>query len=432
MPHSAPVFFRILGVSAFCLCGQSIAFSSNPVLFAAFVIATVGVFVLCRGNAAPVFVIAASGPIVNMAALYYDPYVYNVEIVLLTYLGCFFLKNREYTVKNAGSMPVSYVVMLIMILISAFVHVVFQGNKVCDEIRLVRGFLIGGFLLAFLVTEGKPRLLLYYKSILIAALLISTNGLVEFLIRGISAHTWGQEPRSVFSGSEPLAVFLCTIVPLILTGKSLFTKRVWPLLADSTAVCATALLLATRSRTGILSLLLFLFFYSIHIIKNKSPKKAGIIIATAGVTSAALITVALKTFGTGYHVFNNPIGRLFSSRIDAWSEGIKSFATSPLWGNGPGSNAYNLYIQLLHQFGIAGFATFLFFLFFAFVQYCRSRTESRAPLHDGIFWSVIALLIAGFGESAIGNQFGYFVLFLLLLLGTTGSSMQKNQALLQN
>jgi hypothetical protein len=430
MSFSTIWFFRILGVLAFCLCGQSIAYSSNPIFFSVFALATAGVFILFHGSALPVFILLAAGPVINMSALYRDPYVYNIEIVILTYVGSFVWKRaHECTFKNADSISASYIAMLLTILISALVHVIFYANNLYAEIRLIRVFLIGGFLLAFLVSIEEKHISVYYKTALLTTLLVSTAGLVEFFVHGIFAHNWGLEPRSVFSGSESLAVFLCTIVPFVLIGKPTQKNSVWQYIAGFTVVASIVLLMSTRSRTGILSLFVFLLFYGIHILRTQPRKKTGIFIAIVCVVVTSITTAGLKTYSTGYQIFDKPFSLLFSSRTQAWSEGIKSFSMAPLWGCGPGSNAYNLYIQILSQYGVFGFTGFLIFTIFVFVKYYRgSRAVPQSLLNQGILWSVITFLIAGVGESAIGNQFGYYILFLLLLLGKKNiSNTNRNE-----
>lgn len=414
------VFFYIVGVSAFCLCAQSIVVSSNPIFFSLLSIVTVSIFIFCRGSAVPVIFILALGPVINMASLYYDPYIYNVEITILVYTGCYFFKNaRKLTIINIDRAAISYFVMLLFIFISAFIHVLFYGNNLYAEIRLVRVFLIGGFLLAFLITESKTPVFLYYKTVLSVALLISLTGLIEFAARGILSNNWMQEPRSLLSGSESLAVFLCTTIPFILIGKKSFEKGIWLLISDITVFCGITLLLITRSRTGILSLCIFLFFYIIQIIRNRSGKSALIVFIFGCVAFLSIVTVSLKTIGTArYHLDNLFVG-LFSSRIEAWFDGFRSFSASPIWGNGPVNNAYNLYIQLLSQFGITGLLSFLIFLLFTFAEYFKKKHRHlRTNFDKGIFWSIIALLIAGLGESPIGNQLGYYSLFLFLLAGS--------------
>ncbi len=420
---SSKPFYFVLGLLAFGLCMQSIIFSSSPFLFALISIATISVFAICRGSAVPVFIISALGPVINMTALYYDKYIYNAEIVLLVYLGCYFFKNYGNGAnKVIDGKSISYVVMLLLIIISAVIHIVFYHLNLNAEIRLIRVYLIGGFLVAFLFMYRKTPIQLFYKTALLSTLVISVAGIVEFLVRGISANNWIQEPQSVFSGSEPLAVFLCTIIPFCIMGKETLKNGIWIFFSDITALCAITLLIVTRSRTGILSLFVFLVFLTIHLIKNRYRKKIMTFIFIGSIALFSLATVGLKTVGVGSSILGRPLVSLFSSRIDAWTYGVSSFLASPLWGNGPGSNAYNLYIQLLSQFGIAGLSGFLIFTTSVFVKTDEVRHQKSLSQHDpGLFWSAIAFLIAGLGESALGNQSGYYILFLFLLSGRANS-----------
>jgi hypothetical protein len=398
---------------------QSIFYSSYPILFTVVASITLVFFILCKGSVIPVYILTAAGPLVNITALYCNSYIYNIEIVLLTYLGCLFWKNAsKYFPQKIDIMSISCIVLLITFSILTIIHITIYDKNALYEIRLMRVFVIGGFFLFFLNSIELKQLHIYYKTTLLTALFISIAGLSELGYRGIILHSYLHEPHSVFNGSEILAVYLCTTIPLILTGKRALEKKQWQYLAIFTVFLEILLLLATRSRTGILSLICFLIFFGLYIIRNNIPKKMPVIIAVFFILSAATATVIFKTFNAMNISLDNLPALLFSSRLQAWSDGIMSFSKFPLFGNGAGNNVYNIYLQLLCQYGIWGFATFTIFTIFVFVKYNHiKRIASHNHIGIGLFCSICAFLIAGIGESAIGNQFGYYILFIMFLAG---------------
>jgi O-antigen ligase len=204
-------------------------------------------------------------------------------------------------------------------------------------------------------------------------------------------------------------------IPFLAVSKSALKKRFWIHLTNCTVLISILVLFATRSRTGILSILVFIVFISLQIIRKKSPKITLRLILPGIICSGALIIVGMKTFHSGLtkqipHV-------LFASRLHNWEEGIRISTQYPLLGTGTGSNVYNTYLQFLNQYGLFGLTVFFVFLGFTTANYINNkRQRSKGPFHEGIFWSVVSVLIAGMGESVLGNQLGYLVLYLTFLL----------------
>ena len=418
---SSAWLFRFLSVCAFCLCGQCIACASSPIIPAIIAVATVGLFVYCRGNAVVVWAAIGIGPIVNCTALYCDPYVYTIEIVILTYLGCFLGRNaRTVSLKKPDGVLLSYILLLIVLFCSTVVHIFLLGGNIPLEIRLVRVFIIGLFLLMFLKSTQKPGLIIYAKTVVLTTLLISTIGLMEFCVRGIFFHNWGREPQSVFNGSEILAMYLCSTIPFIIMARPMVAKGVWTYISSFAAPLALLLLITTRSRAGLLSLLVFLIFYGFHALRTKSRKSRTILVVVLISCLSVFAITGLKTFHSGFHFSSDVARLLFLSRLGDWHNGIMVFKATPLWGAGSGNNFYNTYIQMLGNYGIFGLGAFLIFLVSIFVKYFRNAHSSfHAPFHQGLLWSAIVLLIAGIGESLLGNQLGYYILFLFFMVGRT-------------
>jgi O-antigen ligase len=223
-----------------------------------------------------------------------------------------------------------------------------------------------------------------------------------------------------------LAVYLCATLPFIVIGGAVLNNGVWPFLRGLTIPAAMVLLLTTRSRTGILALLVFLLFYGLRILRTQSRKKTTIIVAILFVTLGALATAGIKTFHGHAQGLGDLFVLLFSSRTQAWAEAIQAFMKAPITGSGAGVNVYNIFLQILCQYGTIGLATFLLFIIAVFINYSQIRKANPSdPLYKGLAWSAIVLLIAGIGESFMGNQLGYYTLFIFFLVGfnTKGINM---------
>jgi hypothetical protein len=70
------------------------------------------------------------------------------------------------------------------------------------------------------------------------------------------------------------------------------------------------------------------------------------------------------------------------------------------------------------QYGILGFTTFIIFINYVFINYNHKKLITpHSHIGIGLFCSVCTFLIAGIGESEIGNQFGYYILFIMFFVG---------------
>lgn len=392
-------------------------YSSMPALIFAFVILAVILFVTIRNSAPAVFLMIAVGPVVNLTNLYFDSFIYNIEVVLLTYLGCFFWKKAEIlSLEKSRDVIIIYCLLMVAVISSTIVHYFSYGKLLSAELRLVRLYMIGCSLLAFIATLKRTDLTVFYKAVISVASGISVFGLLEFGFRGILLHNWGQEPKSIFNGSEILAVYLCIIIPFIIVGRSILTKGLWLYVADISVVMSIFLLFATKSRTGILAFFAFISLMGVSKIKvtyHKVIIRLGMLVFLC---SGALV-IGMKTFHSGTVPLSSIPAGIFSSRMESWQEGITVLSDYPWWGIGSGNNVYNTFLQFQNQFGFVGLITLLFFMGFVFIRYIRSKkVKIPDPVQQGAFWSVITVLIAGMGESVLGNQIGYMVLFFSLLL----------------
>jgi len=425
---------KMLSLISLLWCGQSVASSASPVFFSALAASAFAFYFLSRGNAAIVMVMVACGPIVNLSALSNDSYVYNVEIVLLTFLACWFWKNElRKSLFYRDALSISYGIFFTVILITFMQHTVAQHKELWAELRLLRGFFIGGLLLVFLKNQGEAPWKLWHRTMVATTLIVAGWGVFEVAMYGTTAGNWKHEPHSVFNGSEMLAVYLCTVIPILRLGRTFETQKAWLRGAAIAEMASFLLLLATRSRTGLIAVCIFWIVYAFRsALRSTGPGKFGRFAAITVVifSFAAAFVIYLKTFSSLPFTIKNTPALLFSSRIGVWTGAIDSFRSYPLWGIGAGENVYNLPLQMLCQFGIFGLSAFMVFLVTVF---CRNKNRTRpilqGDLHAGVVWSVAVFLIVSLAESALGNQFSYYALFLLFLAGTASKTTQRDNIL---
>jgi O-antigen ligase len=412
----------ILSIASFLLCGQCIACSSAPMLFIAIAAAGVAVFLLAREKSSPLFLMIALGPVLNMTVIHRDPYVYNIEIVLLAFLGCWFWKKVWFPDAIKDRAVLSYLLLSAVIFTAGLIHTFVEHKDVLAEIRLVRLYVIGGLVLLFLKRQTVFPWRVFFRATVITALVISSGGLVGYLIQILTSGNWYREPGSMFGGSEMLAVYICSTVPFLLIGKPTGEDAGWARLSALAASLSAVLLLATRSRAGLCALLLFFLFHFANRYRTKNFLKTWRIGAILLLFATALIAIGVKTYHFPPRSIENAVALLFSSRAGVWAMGMESFQRFPWWGSGAGENVYNLYLQILCQFGGLGLGAFFCFLFCIFKQYYAQRgARAAGRIHAGLFWSAIAFLIANFGESGMGNQFGYYSLFIFFMVGLTAA-----------
>jgi len=422
---TSPLRGIFMAAAAGILIIQGIYYSHSTGLFLTIVLATVLLFYLLpKHRDQLLFYLIPLGPLINLTALYRDEYLYNMEVVILTFFFLWFLYNtRKIDVVAPGQAFSWYRFFFVLVFITTLIRILLYQNSI-GEIRLVRAYFIGYFFLLFL---NRPRLdattsySRFYRGMALSLGLISVIGLIGYLYRILFTGNWQGEPGSVFSSSETLAIFLILALPMVFGGKEQATtsgSRIWIYLS---LIAGFLLLLATRSRAGLIGIFIvtLLFFALRYNQLNRRSQLIGLL-ALVLISIAALGVVLMKTFPMG-RLGDLPTARILEqtsfSRIEEWKVGLHLIWQSPIFGNGPVGNVYNLYLQLSAQFGLVVFLTFFMFLFYSLQPFFLNLQKiSLQPRYLGLFLGTIGFLFASIFESTIGNQIGYFVWFYLLFL----------------
>lgn len=405
---------RAASILAFGLLGQGIVYSPAPLLLISFSSATIILFLLSRGeyrDKLP-FLLIAAGPLINFAAYRRSPYIYNIEVVLLTYLGLWFSCYNKKCSNPLTRTSMWYIGFVALVFLSTVVHML-SGDDPLSQIRLIRGFALGFLLFWFLQFLGDrltSLLPIFFKTTLFAFAAIVGLGLSEYVIRVISGETWFAEPSSVFDGSESLAIYLVAMLPLVFGFASLTKSRVLNIASKVTAATGLIALFATHSRAGLVAALVYV---SGSLWAQGRRNRGFVEIAVVLVLVATLFSITLVKSGMFHMESSTDLAcfpcMLFSSRVTPWREGFSAVHSSPLWGNGAYENVYNVFLQVGAQFGAVAALVFIIFLVNTVRASLRNRLRGLAlPMGSSIFWSLTAFLIISMGESTMGNQLGYF------------------------
>ncbi len=418
MPNPFKFTSHLLPVLAFFLCLQAIIKSTELILFAPIVILVLGLFFTFRTNDKPFFILLAVGPLVNVTALHSNYYVYTFEVVSLLYIGCLLIKNKpRFSILKSDFATILFFFLVLTLCVILCIHI-FMGNSFNDEIRLIRVFLIGSLVVLVIKNATLIQLKTYYVSITVTTFIVSIWGISDFFSHGFGFQDWQWEPKSVFTNSEVLALYLCGVIPIVALGITLIKNKV--LFYGSSLVTITAIfvLFTTKSRTGISAIIVFLMFFAFTRLKKALIIKMWWALFVLAIVLTGLATIVYKTMDLRQTGIENFFVSLFFSRISDWQNGFHAFLKFPLFGSGTNDNYYNLYLQLACQYGVIGLFLFLLFCGFTFYQYYKTKRSGRCQyLQTGFFWSLVVLLLAGIGESDLGNQLGIYLLVSAFLCG---------------
>jgi hypothetical protein len=368
----------------------------------------------------------AIGPLINYVAFPNASYIYNIEVVLLTFFPLWFFSYR----KSEHSFCLTrtdmlYMGFLSLVMLSTSVHL-FSGDDPIRQFRLVRGFMIGFFLFWFLRSLGErlsSLLPFFFKTTLLAFAVVVALAITEYTIKVTNGITWVTEPRSVFDGPESLAIYLVAMLPLAVGGfPPWFNSRFLTLSSVFMAALGLLALILTHSRAGLFAVIVYCIGRMPSGESNKT-RLAGALLILVLVASMFWIMM----FKSGLILFEGLpsvtllVEKIFSSRINPWTQGIMAILRSPIWGNGAYENVYNVFLQLGAQFGAVTVLVFLIFIVKSWL-WARPRDVLRRtsePLSSSIFWSLTTFLLISQGESTLGNQLGYLGWCIIHISGCT-------------
>ncbi len=373
------------------------------------------------------------GPLFNMSAFTESSYMYPVETVLFTFF-CLWLMVNWKSVPNgirrkSGTLLLGF---LVLVLLSSVI-LVFNGVNIIDQVRLVRGMFLGYFLYIMIPSAtGKfeENLDFFGRTLIFSTLLIVSAAAAEFLRNLLYLSEWRLEPHSIFRGSEALAIYLSMALPFIFYYKNHLPRNLWKILSRVDIILGILVLFATRSRTVIAALFAIVLFHFLWLRRRRfslsglnNPLSLGVLVLSGSVLISTCPLVAGNSFSL--NIPHGILEKLFASRVDNWMAGLDLILRSPIWGNGPGDNVYNLYLQTGSQFGLPALLVFMVLIVLVLKRgFQNLKTEKKnSALLAATLMAILAVLITGFGESPWGNQFAY--LNWLFLLGVLPFSPDK-------
>lgn len=407
---------KLLAILPLLFCFYSIFNSSSLLLSVTLTVATTMLFFLSRGNPIIPYFLIALGPFIGLSAIFQNSYIYNSELILFIFTGCLWIKNDiQNTLFHLKKDLIFQTLIFLLITVAglSLLHIIYLKTEIAAEIRLVRLYISALFMLLFVKTARPKDIVLFYKTIVLTSMFIAIIGIIQFIVN-VAINKSYSEPISIFSNSESLAIYLCITVTFIIAYKNELSTKNWAAAVYLSAILMIILLIFTRSRTAIISISIFIVLNGLIHLKFREALKTRVLITIITFLSAGLVIVFFKTFNHNMVLADNFLNILFSSRIQAWSEGLELFSRSSIWGNGPVSNVYNQYLQILCQYGIVGFVVFATFVCALLFKYIKKVTANNILFRCSL-WPIISLTIAGIGETVLGNQLGYYIFFIILL-----------------
>jgi O-antigen ligase len=372
------------------------------------------------------FVIVALGPFVNLTIFFKDLYFYPVEIVLFCFFFLWMIENinEEYQ-RNLGSIGVLFFLFAGIVLCVTTLQIV-QGANIFSGIRLFRSVGMGIYFFLFLNASQNQNInsiKIFTKTTILSVLFIAIFALLQYFYSAVIQENFFREPNSVFTGSESLAIYLSISLPFIFFNRNELFDRLWNKTALFSFFLGIIALVLTRSRAGILALMILGLLFVVYFKKISAVKKlnrwitGSILLLVFAAAGAVLIKSFVLTAGR-FDSVENLLYTLFSSRNIVWEKGIEYIMESPFKGHGLIDNVYNQYLQTAVQFGIPAFI--LFIIMIAKIIYEAINTfwidTFKRKFLFGVLMAVLSLLAVSLAESTWGNQFSYMNWFFLFLL----------------
>jgi hypothetical protein len=377
------------------------------------------------------FLLLPLGPLINFPGFTDAPYMYNMEAALLCYFSIWFIACARRVRLDARLLWL-YALFLATLLPGMVVQ--WAAGNGWLELRLMRGFFLGLCLALFFASMGQSlsrHTALFVRAMIFTGVCIVAWGVAEILLASGGTLHFRHEPHAVFSGSATLAIYLLMVIPVAVVSRGIGGRGFW-LLALVVACAGFVLLLATRSRIGLLALVVSGAWYILVVLLQRQTSGGKLLVAVTTLTLALIAALAMVAYKTAYTAGIEPQNipallrelpqlseALLRSRLAAWSHGVELLLQSPLVGNGVIDNVYNVYLQLAGAFGIPALLAFMLLAF-----YCLKSKQGGATVYApgqiyafGMLWSAVALLVVSLGESTLGNQLAYLVWAVLLLAG---------------
>lgn len=217
----------------------------------------------------------------------------------------------------------------------------------------------------------------------------------------------GIDRAESLSGTDPntLAVSLDLAIPFMMFAFIWTKNRFLRIASVGLSAAAIFTVAITGSRSGVIGLVLVLFFTWLL-----SPKK--IVIASVFLLVMAVGWVVLPPqYKTRYSsIFNSEVDPSTQGRFDAWKAGVNMFIARPLTGVGVGNfavaygsgdysdrghwlKAHSLYVQLIAELGMLGVLTFVPLVLYMIRRNfrLRKRLQEEQITDDAVKWISYAI-----------------------------------------
>ena len=211
--------------------------------------------------------------------------------------------------------------------------------------------------------------------------------------------------------SLPFALFLWTVRKEFTFSWPQFLKTLFPLLPVLYSILALTSLILTNSRTGMLSLILFVVLVGLFWFKGISKKVLSVFL---GILLLLTIWTVMPSehkdrFRTIWNPEAGPISAHFSAkgRIEGLKAGLTMFERYPITGVGVGNfveyraayidnvklEAHSLYGQILGETGFIGFLCFFAMVFVLFIDIRKVKVIAKSysdPTLGVLSWLALA------------------------------------------
>ena len=362
------------------------------------------------------FGIVPFGALLNFAGPLGGLYIYPMEIVVFVAAGLYpwLLSPADRERFRFDGVGWLLVALCALVAFGAFVR--WGGHGVfMDEVRLVRPYFLG--LVMFYVLwlahrQGHDYLRALQVSTMLTLVCVIGLALIEFVYYVLSEGRWAYAPSALFRDSEPLAIYLCLVLPFVFACSREISLSSWRVLAYASVCLGFLVLASTRSRAGVLAIVAVALLYLLARARYRSAANKVAWVVLGGVFCVvAGFVVFVKTAS-----YVSPGDSFWSAALESrqanWAAGMEYLASAPLFGNGAVENVYNLYLQVGAYFGIPALVVFLIL-----VGRVLYTAVLDSPSTLGLALGIIGVLAVGMAESPCGNQFAYLNwLFLFTLL----------------
>ena len=227
--------------------------------------------------------------------------------------------------------------------------------------------------------------------------------------------------------------FVCQILFIAFSLSLLLFRSLHKTRYVLSAICFTAFLILTGSRTGILVLIIFSILFYLMLTRNITKKLVILLSAAAivfvGVLCLLKIPFLYENIGYRFEVLfkgltqsgDYEIGSSAYARNDMIKFGLSMFSDRPLVGYGLdsyaqlspyGTYSHNNFIEILFSSGIIGFAFYYSGIVISIIQLFRLHLKGITPAVVVAFSLLVSFLVLNIAHVDYVDRGSLFVMFL--------------------